>query len=720
MTLELDHLNAAQRRAVCHRDGALLVLAGAGTGKTRVITYRMAALIEEGVAPESILALTFTQKAAGEMRERLGALVGKKVARRGVVGTFHAFGARLLRADAHRLDVTNAFSILDEGDQRAQVRRLMREARIEEKRCPVPEVVAAISVLKNQGALPNAVLTTEPGSVAMQLREAYDRHLRALGTLDFDDLILMPTQLLLSVADVAARVQNRFQHVLVDEFQDTARPQMDLLQAVTRRSRTVCAVGDDDQAIYGWRGAVVEHILEFEKYFPGAQAVALEENYRSTPQILDAANHVIRCNRNRRAKTLQTRAMPGVPVRATVAQDDEGEVRLVTQTIAERVRKGEKAEVFAILFRTGTQSRPFEAALRLEGVPYVLVGGMDITERREVKDALAHAAMLAGRNDETAFRRVVATPSRGVGSQSVDRLLAWARSQDLGLADAAARAAQCPGLQKKAATVLSALGQLLVSARDAQAAAPADSDPAERLDRLLQDTGYMQALMAEEDLARQARNKQNVDLVLRALGQLSNRMADSLTAPSEVSSRVALDEGTALDQLLDRMALDGRDQDRNSEGEDRRPGVRLMTLHAAKGLEFPVVFLPGWEDGLMPHRRSLADAERGMDPALQTQGDETDDGGTPPVVSPRTDAVEEERRLAYVAITRARQELVITRAFARRRYGKLETRLPSRFLGELPEGVEHQDLTEKAMTDEERRQRAAERFKALRQGLGGA
>lgn len=723
MPLDLSLLNPEQRHAVTHRQGPLLVLAGAGTGKTRVITMRMAALVEEGVAPENILALTFTQKAAGEMRERVAALVGKKAARRMMVGTFHAFGARLLRADVHRLGITNAFTILDEGDQRAQVRRLMREARVDEKRAAVPDVVAAISGLKNDPTAQSRLVGTDAGRVAVQLLEAYDRHLRALGTLDFDDLIQLPIRLMREVPDVTARIQRRFQHVLVDEFQDTSNVQMDFLLGVTGRSRTVCAVGDDDQAIYGWRGAVVEHILAFEKYFPGAQAVALTWNYRSTPDILAAANDVIRNNAHRRPKTLRTPSPPGLPVTVVVTSDEEHEVRHVALDLAKRIQAGVPSERFAILFRTGTQSRPFEAALRVEGIPYVLVGGNDITERREVKDVIAHASLMAGRDDESAFRRVVATPSRGVGAASVDKLVAWARAMDTPVVDAAARATENAVLPRKAAQTLQQVGLRLQAARDAEKKALPTDDPSDALHSLLEDLGYLDMLQAEPDLAKQARMKGSVDLVLRSLGTLATRVAEASMVPSEVESRVTLDEGSALDQLVDRMVLDGRDQDRNDNNEDKRPGVRMMTLHAAKGLEFPVVYLPGWEDGLMPHKRSLEDAQKAAPGPVESDGaGAADDDGAAPVETAgavRSDPVEEERRLAYVGITRAREELIITRAAARRRYGKLEPRVPSRFLRELPGSVVTDDRTEKPMTEEEKRAHMAEMFKKMREGIGG-
>ncbi|MEW5849508.1 MAG: UvrD-helicase domain-containing protein [Myxococcota bacterium] len=719
--LDLSHLNAEQKEAVLHRGGPLLVLAGAGTGKTRVIVHRIAKLLEEGEAPDSILALTFTQKAAGEMRERIAALVGKKTARRLTMGTFHSFGSRLLRADAHRIGIPNQFSILDEGDQRAQVRRLLREAQLDERRAPAPDVIAAISLMKNGAGNAANLSGTEPGRAALQLCNKYDAHLRALGAVDFDDLILLPVRLLREVPDVAARVRNRFRHILVDEFQDTSSVQVDLLVETARRSRTICAVGDDDQAIYGWRGAVVAHILEFERWFPGAHVVKLTENYRSTGNILSAANAVIACNAKRRPKALRTTSPDGLPVRIILCNDEEHEVRAVVVPLAQAVRDGAKPERFAILFRTAAQSRPFEAALRLEGIPYVLVGGQDLTERREVKDVLAYAAMMAGRDDEMAFRRVVATPSRGVGPTSVEKVVAHARAQGIPLIHAAKSARTVPGLQKKAVAPLEELATILATVVETHQRASQGSDPTDVLRGLLKDSGYLASLEDDEDLVRAKRRVATVDLVLDSLSRLATRLHESLEVPNEETARVAVDEGSALDQLLDRMALDRDEPDRNDDRDDR-PGVRLMSLHASKGLEFPVVYLPGWEEGQMPHKRSLADAAATPAPAVEEEGEEksAEEAGQQARLSVvHSDGVEEERRLAYVGITRAREELIVTRAVARRKYGKLTPRDPSRFLGEMPPSVVTEDQTDRALTEEEQRQKAADMFRKLREQLGG-
>ncbi|MBI5496457.1 MAG: UvrD-helicase domain-containing protein [Deltaproteobacteria bacterium] len=715
--VDLSQLNPEQRAAVTHRDGPLLVLAGAGTGKTRVIAHRIASLVDEGEPPEHILALTFTQKAAGEMRERVAQLIGKRSARRAVMGTFHAFGVRLLRADVHRLGITDAFSILDEGDQRAQVRRLMREARIDERRAPVPDVIAAISLFKNQGALPPSTVATEAGRAALELLPAYNRHLRLLGAMDFDDLILLPPDMMDAAPDVAARIQRQFRHVLVDEFQDTSAAQMRFLVAVTGKSRTVCAVGDDDQAIYGWRGAVVKHILEFESWFPGAHVVALTENYRCTPAILETANRVIAHNRGRRPKTLRTPNPPGLPVRVIACNDEEHEVKAVTVTIAQRVRGGEKPERFAILLRTGTQSRPFEAALRLEGIPYVLVGGPDIADRKEVKDVLAYAAMLAGRDDESAFRRVMASPSRGVGPGSLEKLSDHVRAHELGIIDAALDAGAVRGLQKRAVVAIQELAQKLHKFRELQRAASERDDPTDRLRLMLEELGYLASLDDDGDLARSARRRQTVEIVLNALTRLATRVHESLETTSEADSRKVLDEGSALDQLMDRMALD-REGDRRDDDTDDRAGVRIMTLHAAKGLEFPVVFLPGWEDGLMPHRRSIEDGSHAAPGPLE-EGEGEEGRAAPEHVPAEGNGVEEERRLAYVGITRAREELVITRAVARRKYGKMVGRLPSRFIAEMPPGVVQEDQTDGALTPDEQRAQAADMFRRLREQMGG-
>ena len=634
--LDLSTLNPPQREAVTTTEGPLLVLAGAGSGKTRVIVHRIAYLLHQGVDPEAILAVTFTNKAAGEMRERVASVAGAP----GVdvfVSTFHSFGLWLLQQEHQAAGLPKRFAICDAGDQITLVRRCMREVKVDDRAFDAHRVLSLVSRAKNEG---NKRIRPEGQGddydlVASEIQPRYERALAAQRAVDFDDLIARPVALLAKDEALRARYAKRFRYLLVDEYQDTNVAQLELLKLVAGEAWNVCAVGDDDQAIYGWRGAEVKNILRFEKHFPGAKEVRLEQNYRSTGHILSCANAVIARNADRRPKKLFTSAGPGDPVRVVPLPTEEDEARFVVEELARLRREGRPWSDVAVLYRLNAQSRPIEEALREGSVPYTVHGGPAFFDRSEVRDLLAYLKVCVAPNDEVSLARILNVPPRGIGDASVERVHAWAVQKGVPLFDALALAAEVPDLPRGAAERIAAFVALVERHRARfEQGRPADA---------------ARALAAEVDLYGHARaSVQSFEAGQRKVDALDGILR-SLDAWEQRTAR------PKLATWLQRLALDSRAEEDPEAGE----GVTLMTLHAAKGLEFPVVFLVGAEEDLLPCA-GIQGAARDLD---------------------------EERRLAYVGITRARERLYLTRAATRTKRGKVLPRTPSRFLEDLPPGA---------------------------------
>jgi DNA helicase-2/ATP-dependent DNA helicase PcrA len=629
-------LNPAQRSAVEAADGPVLVVAGAGSGKTRVLTTRVAWLLDrQGVAPGELLAFTFTNRAAREMRERVERLVGPGAAPRWM-GTFHATGAKLLRIDGAAIGVPPGFTIYDSDDSLRVVKRAMERARLDPQTMPPNAVRARVSRWKNDG-----LLAAEAAQRAIDLREercaqvyqTYEAELRKADALDFDDLILRTVELLAPGSPIQQKWSRRFRHVLVDEFQDTNRLQMVLVKALAQHHGNVFVVGDDDQSIYGWRGACIENMLEFEQVFPGTRLIRLEQNYRSTGNILAAANAVIAHNRRRKGKTLWTADPCGEPLRLDHVLDEEDEAARVVDI----VRAGGSRGDVTVLYRTNAQSRALEDALRRAVIPYQIVGGTHFYERREVRDLIAYLKFIANPRDAVAAIRVLNVPRRKIGDTTAARLRELADASDLTLAEVAAR----PGLLDEslpaaACRRVRAFFSLMDEWRAAEATTPLPA----LLERIMVETGYREWLVTDDPSTAEGR--------LENVGELVNA-AQAFVEATEGGRLAGFIEQTALVADTDAAA-------------DEEGVVRLMTIHTAKGLEFPVVILTGCEEGLLPHANSAVD-ERGL---------------------------EEERRLFYVALTRARRQVHLLQARARRRAGQRELSEPSRFLAEIPaELLEH-------------------------------
>lgn len=630
-------LNAAQRAAVEHGTGPLLVLAGAGSGKTRVLTSRVARIVEElGVSPHRVLAVTFTNKAAGEMRERIGRLLG--VEPRGMwIGTFHGIGARLLRLHADRVGRTSSYTIYDEDDTLTVVKRLMARAGVSAKEFAPKAVAAAIGDAKNALVAPEeyARLALTPLAKAVSLvYTAMEPALRGANAVSFDDLLVLPVAILREHDDIRAHYAGRFEHVLVDEYQDTNHAQYEFVRLIAGPGGNVAVVGDDDQSIYGWRGADVRNILDFERDYPGARVVRLEENYRSTPEILNIANVVIAQNAARRGKTLRATRPAGEPVTMLKALDDRDEADAIAEEIEKRrMNLRERPREMAILYRTNAQSRALEESLRRRSIPYRLIGAVRFYDRREVRDLLAWLRLAANPADDEAFRRAITVPRRGIGESTVDLLAGAARERGIPLLEMARRAAEFDGLRPAARA---ALGVILTLADRFRESAEESS-----VDRLivdiLQATGYDEALRAE--------GPEGLDRL------------DNVRAMVEGAAETVVDDGgelglRPLDHFLQKAMLVAAVDQLGPDGD----AVTLMTVHTAKGLEFPVVFITGLEDGLFPLARAFDDPE----------------------------VLEEERRLLYVGITRAERKLFLTWATARRRNGELMPGILSSFLTRVP------------------------------------
>lgn len=637
----LDGLNPEQRRAAEITDGPALVLAGAGTGKTRVVTTRIARLLAIGARPEQILAVTFTNKAAREMRERIAAAAGAAAAGL-TIGTFHSFCARLLREHARRLGLAKSFPICDAADQVAAVRAALREVSVSETALHPRAAQARISLWKNRLVAPHEAAreSDDPrDALAAGVYAAYERELARRRTLDFDDLLLRTLRLLREHDEVRAGLEERFHWLLVDEYQDTNLPQYQIVRAIAGRRRNLMVVGDDDQSIYAWRGADHRRILEFERDFPGAAVVRLETNYRSSAEILDAANKVIRNNAARHEKSLRSAHGAGEAVQAFACEDEAHEAQFVVAEIADLLRRGAlRARDCAILFRTQTQPRPFETELRAHGIAARLSGAQSFFDRKEIRDLTAFLRLVARPHDESALLRVVNVPPRGIGAATVERVIERAAAEDRDAGRVFAEAAERGELPPAAARGWNALQAALAAAH---AAVRAGDGLPRMVAALIEAVGYR----GEVERCYPERQPQE----LRWNGALE--ILDVAAAHERHHGARA-----SLTTFLDELALRSGEEGAGDRAAEPADAVTVSTIHAAKGLEFERVWLVGCEEGILPHRRS----------ALE--------GG-----------VEEERRLMYVAVTRAKRALTITFCRQRALRGRLVARFPSRFLLELKE-----------------------------------
>src|SRR3984893_12526624 len=627
-------LNDPQREAVTYGDGPLLILAGAGSGKTRVLTHRIAYLPATGAAkPSEILAITFTNKAAGEMRDRAELLVGRRVRAMWVM-TFHAACARMLRADAHRLGYTRQFTIYDQADARRLIKRCLDDLGIDPKRFTPGAIHSQISDSKNKlrdaDAYGHLVGSFFEQTVADVYR-SYERELHRMNAMDFDDLLVRAVNVLELFPEVRERYSSGFRHVMGDEYQDTNHAQYRWLQLLAGEHRNLMVVGDDAQSIYGFRGADISNILEFEDTFIDARVIKLEQNYRSTQTILDAATAVIRNNRAQKPKSLWTELGQGDPIRVRELEDEHAEARFVAGELQRLVDEGVARAEIAVFYRTNAQSRVLEDTLVRSEIAYQVIGGTKFYERAEIKDAIAYLNALVNPQDAGAFTRIVNSPRRGIGATSVSRVLAFANTTGATVWEAAADPERVPGLGPPAIKALRRfMGTMQVLQERAQGEAPI----AELLQEMLRETGYLEALEAER--------------TIEAQGRMEN-LEELFSAAAEYA---AANQGEpSLAEFLQQIALVSDADDRTDEAGL----VTLMTLHNAKGLEYPIVFMIGMEEGVFPHSRAL------------------DEGG-----------LEEERRLAYVGITRAERDLYLTYARARTVFGARAYRCASRFVTEIP------------------------------------
>ncbi|MRU16851.1 DNA helicase II [Roseovarius sp. A21] len=633
----LDDLNPEQRAAVEALEGPVLMLAGAGTGKTKALTTRIVHLLNTGTArPNEILAVTFTNKAAREMKMRVGRTLGEAIEGMPWLGTFHSICVKLLRRHAELVDLKSNFTILDTDDQIRLLKQLIRAAGIDDKRWPARALAGVIDNWKNRAWTPDNVPAGEAGAFdgkGVALYKQYQIRLRELNAVDFGDLLLHMVTIFQSHEDILAQYQRWFRYILVDEYQDTNVAQYLWLRLLAGGHKNICCVGDDDQSIYGWRGAEVGNILRFEKDFPGATVIRLEQNYRSTPHILAAAGGVIAGNKGRLGKELWTEAPEGEKVRLIGHWDGEEEARWIGEEIEamQRGTRGMRAfglDDMAILVRASHQMRAFEDRFLTIGLPYRVIGGPRFYERMEIRDAMAYFRLVVSPSDDLAFERIVNTPKRGLGDKAQQTIQRIARENGVSLLDGAALAVEQGAIKGKGAA---ALGKLVVDlSRWGRMTGDADLSHMELAEIILDESGYTE--MWQNDKTPEAPGRlENLKELVKALEQFEN-----------------------LGGFLEHVSLI-----MDNESEEQGEKVSIMTLHAAKGLEFPAVFLPGWEDGLFPSQRSM------------------DESGLK--------GVEEERRLAYVGITRAEEICTISFAGNRRVYGQWQSQMPSRFIDELPE-----------------------------------
>ena len=643
MTDTMQGLNKEQLDAVQTINGPMLILAGAGSGKTKVLTCRIAHLLQQGVRPYRILAITFTNKAAAEMRERVDRMAGA-AARDVWLFTFHAFCARLLRYELENLSgYANNFAIYDTSDSKNLIKQVLKEMNLDEKRFPLPAIISHISNAKNALLLPDAYAREASGYYEQQVAKIYDAYqkkLQANNAVDFDDLLLLALRLLQENPAVREKYQRKFDYLMVDEYQDTNHAQYLLTKLLAAGHRNICVVGDADQSIYGWRGADIQNILDFEKDYPDAKLVKLEQNYRSTQVILDAANAVIDNNSGRKPKNLWTANGNGSEIIYYQANDERDEARYVIENMQKlQLNEGAKLGDMAVLYRTNAQSRVFEEMLIKSGIAYTMVGGTKFYERKEIKDALAYLRLLYNPHDSLSLLRIINVPRRGIGDATLARLQEYANASGQSLFEVVTNAADVPGLASRFANKLDELSELLFELMGEAADVPVK----QLLDDVLLKTGYLEELQSSKDPQDESRVENLKEML-------------SVTEEFAVKCERNGEEPT-LENFLADVALVA-DIDDAELGEE---AVTLMTLHSAKGLEFPDVFLVGMEEGIFPHSRTLMNENE----------------------------IEEERRLCYVGITRAEKHLFLSNARTRTIYGRTQYYTPSRFLQEVPRNLVH-------------------------------
>jgi DNA helicase-2/ATP-dependent DNA helicase PcrA len=642
------NLNPAQLEAVHTLSGPLLVLAGAGTGKTRVVTYRIAELIRNRVRPLRVLAVTFTNKAADEMRQRSAALLGKRLKEQPEISTFHSLCVRILRRQIRHLGYPAQFAIYDRGDQEGVARGVLREIKAADALLRPSDLLYFLSRWKNSGIRPEQAANlaqTDKEHLAAAAFRRYQNALKAAGALDFDDLLVCTEDLFAQFPKIRQAEADRFDHLLVDEYQDTNGSQYRIIKALAEKHRNICVVGDDDQSIYGWRGAELTHILRFKNDWPEAKVVRLEHNYRSTREIIGWANRLIAFNKLRHDKVLRATSSGETP-RIQQLQDEAEEAKWVADEIASRLKtQKRRPRDFAILCRTNEQPRAFETELRLAKISYVLLGGMSFYDRKEVRDVLAYLKLLANPADEISLLRIINTPHRGISQATVKRLLDEAISKSQPIWSILPRAGELDNLSPSAVEAVQKFRGLIEHYhKQAESAGKARTGARQPLvdlvKGLLQEIGYKQEIARQyPDAGDQESRWASVEELVNALGSYSQRS-----------------KSATLVGFLHEVALTGNELDRDKESQLDRDAVALMTLHAAKGLEFTEVYMVGMEEGLLPHHRSVAD------------------GGS---------ALDEERRLCYVGVTRAKRRLTLTMALTRNKWGKPRPTIPSRFLYEI-------------------------------------
>ncbi len=655
----LSGMNPEQERAVKATEGPLLIMAGAGSGKTRVLTHRIAYLVvEKEVYPSKILAITFTNKAAKEMRNRVDGLLGNGTSQSMWVSTFHSMCVRILRRNIDRIGYSKSFSILDTSEQLTVIKRIIKDQNIDSKQFDARSMLNIISSAKNE-CIDAQTFASQANQfnpfekTAAQVYTAYDKRLRKNQSLDFDDLIMTTLILFKRVPDVLEFYQNKFHYIHVDEYQDTNKAQYELVQMLAAKFNNLCVVGDSDQSIYRWRGADIQNIMSFEKHYPNAQVIMLEQNYRSTKHILKAANDVIKNNTGRYPKELRTDNGPGESINVYKAYDEQQESQFVVKTIQELMQKDNRSlDDFAVLYRTNAQSRVIEEVLLKSNMSYTIVGGTKFYDRKEIKDLLSYLRLIANNEDDLALSRIINEPKRNIGATSFDRMARFAIEQDRSIFDAL-QEVDFMGLPARAANEAAKFHQMMEGFIKMQEFLSVT----ELVEQVLDKTGYRNMLNNEKTIESESR-LENIEEFL------------SVTKAFEERS----DDKTLVSFLTDLALIS--DLDKLDNEEDVSKGkVVLMTMHAAKGLEFPVVFIIGAEENVFPHSRSIGD----------------------------TDEMEEERRLMYVGITRAEQRLYITCAQTRTLFGRSGFNNPSRFIAEISEDIlEHVTLKQSAGTGRSR------------------
>ena len=629
MEQHLSGLNEKQKEAVIYGDGPLLIIAGAGSGKTKVLTNRIAHLIEKGVSPYEILAITFTNKAAEEMKNRIAVATSNFTTKALWVSTFHSMCNRILRRDIEALGYSTHYNIYDSSDQENLMKKVLKELNIDDKKFTAKAVIYAISILKNNLISPeqaNKKASEYYEEMVAKIYKHYQKKLKAVDSLDFDDLMYLTVELFKKKKEVLEYYQNRFKYIFIDEYQDTNYVQYLLSKMLGEKHQNICVVGDPDQSIYGWRGADMGNILNFEKDNPGAKVVFLEQNYRSTEQILAAANAVIKNNSDRKPKDLWTNKKDGALITCFEAETESEEAVYLAREIERQKRKGYKYQDMAILYRTNAQSRIIEKSLARYGIAYRLFGGLSFFKRKEIKDIIAYLQFLNNPKDQIAFERIINTPKRGIGSTTVDKILNLVASEEVGIEESMKRATEYlnSGTSKKVLGFLQMIGEFRTME---------GSSLTNLTEAIINKTGYLK------------------ELELERTDEARDRVANVKELLSETKEFDIHDEEKTLDSFLGNIALYSETDELN---DDNR--VTLITLHMAKGLEYKIVFIAGMEEGIFPHFRSLGS----------------------------TVEMEEERRLCYVGITRGRDKVYLTRAYLRNQYGITRGNEMSRFINEIP------------------------------------